>query len=107
MACADGIQECLETVRDLRANDAQENYMVGLEKKIKAVEKHAVAAELGNAVFVSGAQMILKLGIATVALVGGILLSKGSIDLLTFLCSYYWYQDFMTRCRFPCRTLLP
>lgn len=50
MACADGIQECLETVRDLRANDAQENYMVGLEKKIKAVEKHAVAAELGNAV---------------------------------------------------------
>ena len=84
MACADGIQECLETVRDLRANDAQENYMAGLEKKIKAVEKHAVAAELGNAVFVSGAQMILKLGIATVALVGGILLSKGSIDLLTF-----------------------
>ena len=47
MACADGIQECLETVRDLRANDAQENYMAGLEKKIKAVEKHAVAAELG------------------------------------------------------------
>ena len=43
MACADGIQECLETVRDLRANDAQENYMAGLEKKIKAVEKHAVA----------------------------------------------------------------
>lgn len=84
MACADGIQECLETVRDLRANDAQENYMVGLEKKIKEVEKHAVAAELANAVFVSGAQMILKLGIATVALVGGILLSKGSIDLLTF-----------------------
>lgn len=84
MACADGIQECLETVRDLRANDAQENYMAGLEKKIKAVEKHAVAAELGNVVFVSGAQMILKLGIATVALVGGILLSKGSIDLLTF-----------------------
>ncbi len=84
MTCADGIQECLETVRDLRANDAQENYMAGLEKKIKAVEKHAVAAELGNAVFVSGAQMILKLGIATVALVGGILLSNGSIDLLTF-----------------------
>ena len=28
--------------------------------------------------------MILKLGIATVALVGGILLSNGSIDLLTF-----------------------
>lgn len=84
MECADGIQECLESVRDLRANNAQEDYMEGLDRKIKAVEKHAVVTELGTAVFVSGAQMILKFGIATVALVGGILLSKGSIDLLTF-----------------------
>lgn len=84
MECADGIQECLESVRDLRANNAQEDYMEGLDCKIKAVEKHAVVTELGMAVFVSGAQMILKFGIATVALVGGILLSNGSIDLLTF-----------------------
>lgn len=84
MECADGIQECLEAVRDLRANNAQEDYMQGLDRKIKAVEKHAVVTELGTAVFVSGAQMILKFGIATVALAGGILLSKGSIDLLTF-----------------------
>lgn len=84
MECADGIQECLESVRDLRANNAQEDYMEGLDRKIKAVEKHAVVTELGTAVFVSGAQMILKFGIATVALVGGIMLSKGSIDLLTF-----------------------
>lgn len=84
MECADGIQECLESVRDLRANNAQEDYMEGLDRKIKAVEKHAVVTELGTAVFVSGAQMILKFGIATVALVGSIMLSKGSIDLLTF-----------------------
>lgn len=84
MECADSIQECLESVRDLRANNAQEDYMEGLDRKIKAVEKHAVVTEFGTAVFVSGAQMILKFGIATVALVGGILLSKGSIDLLTF-----------------------
>lgn len=83
MACADGIQECLETVRDLRANHAQESYMVGLEGKIRAVEKHALATELGTAVFVGSAQMILKLGIATVALTGGILIGRGEITVLT------------------------
>lgn len=84
MACADGIQECLETVRDLKANNAQEEYMAALDKKIKAVEKHAVTTELGTALFVSGAQMILKFGIATVALTGSILLAKSEIDVLTF-----------------------
>lgn len=84
MACADGIQECLETVRDLKANNAQEEYMEILDKKIKAVEKHAVTTELGTALFVFGAQMILKFGIATVALTGSILLAKGEIDVLTF-----------------------
>ncbi len=84
MDCADGIQECLETIRDLKSNNAQDEYLAGLNKKIKAVEKHAIVAELGTAVFVSSAQMILKLGIATVALTGGILLAKGSIDVLTF-----------------------
>ena len=84
MACADGIQECLETVRDLRANSAEDDYMVSLDKKIKAVEKHSIVTELGTAVFVASAQMILKLGIATVALVGGVLLAKGELDILTF-----------------------
>ena len=58
--------------------------MRGLDVKIKAVEKHAVVTELGTAVFVGSAQMILKLGIATVALVGGTLLAKGEISVLTF-----------------------
>lgn len=84
MDCADGIQECLETIRDLKANNADKEYLNGLDKKIKDVEKHALVNELGNAVFVSSAQMILKLGIVTTALIGGVLLQDGSIDILTF-----------------------
>ena len=84
MSCADGIQECLENVRDLQAYNTQEDYMKGLTGKIKAVEKHAIVTELGTAVFVGSSQMILKLGIATVALVGGVLLAKGELDILTF-----------------------
>ena len=84
MACAGGIQECLETVRDLRANNSEDEYLKGLDDKIHAVEKHAIFSELTTAVFVAGAQMILKFGIATTALLGGMLLAKGDIDVLTF-----------------------
>ena len=81
---AEGIQECLESVRDLRACNAQESYMQGLDKKIKNVESHAFFTELKLAVCVNSAAIILKLGIATTALVGGALLAGGAIDLLTF-----------------------
>lgn len=84
MACADGIQEGLESVRDLQAYNYQDDYMNGLDTKIHAVEKHAIVTELGMALFVGSAQMILKLGIATVALTGGYLLASGKIDIITF-----------------------
>lgn len=84
MACADGIQECIETVQDLKANNAQYRYLAGLEKKIRAVEKRLIITELGTAVFVVSASLVLKLGIATVALAGSVQLINGKIDVLTF-----------------------
>ena len=84
LACADGIQECLEAVRDIKSNNAEEKYLKELDGKIKDVEIRAIISELGTAVFVVSAQLILKLGIATVALVGSILLIKGSINVLMF-----------------------
>ena len=84
MACADGIQEYIETVRDLKANNAEENYLSGLKKKIKGVENRNIKAELTTAVFVTGAGMVLKLGIATVALVGSALIVNGKLGVLTF-----------------------
>lgn len=84
MACADGIQEYIETVRDLKANNAEQNYLKGLSGKIKNVEKQNLKAELINAVFVTGAGTVLKLGIASVAIVGAALLVNGSLSALTF-----------------------
>lgn len=85
LTCLDGIQEGLETIRDLRSNNMTETYMEGLNKKIKDVEKNAIVLEFKNAAYVCSAQMILKLGIGTVALVGSLLLVKGEITVLTFL----------------------
>lgn len=84
LAMADGIQECLESIRDLRANNAQDRYMEELDGKIKNVEKLALFTELKMAVYVNSAAIILKFGIGTTAVVGGILFAAGEIDLLTF-----------------------
>ena len=83
MTCADGIQEYIETIRDLKASNAEGAYLRGLSEKIRAVEKQTMSAELTNAVFVTSAGMVLKLGIASVALTGSVLLINGSIDVLT------------------------
>lgn len=83
MSSADGIQECLEAVRDLKANNAEAVYLEGLDKKIKTEEKETVVSELTHAVCNTTARMILKLGIATTVLIGSILLVDSQITLLT------------------------
>lgn len=83
MTLADGLQEYIETVRDLKANNAQNGYLGGLIAKIRGVEKQSIFAELTTAVIVVAAGMVLKLGIASVALVGLVMLIKGKIDVLT------------------------
>ena len=84
LAVSDGIQEYLETLRDLKSNRADERYLRGLSGKIDAMEGRQIKSELGAAMFVVPAGMLLKLGIATVALVGSILLLEGSLSLLVF-----------------------
>ena len=81
---SDGIQECLESIRDLRANGAEGRYMDKLEGKIRKVEKEALYTELKMAVYVNSAAIILKIGIGTTALVGGALFANKTIDILTF-----------------------
>ena len=83
MACADGIQEYIETLRDLKTNNAESSYLKGLRSKIRSVEKGAFKTEITTAVFVTSAGMVLKFGIATVALVGVSRLVTGKIDVLT------------------------
>ncbi|MCR5454335.1 MAG: ABC transporter ATP-binding protein/permease [Bacteroidales bacterium] len=78
------IQECLESVRDLRQNNAQEKFFQGVKAKIRDVEKRMLWCELGTGVFVTNAEMFLKFGIATTALFGGKYLISGEIDVLTF-----------------------
>lgn len=78
------IQECLETVRDLRQNNAQQSYFKEIKAKIHEVEKRMLWNELGTGLFVCNAELLLKFGIATTALVGAMLLRSGELGLLEF-----------------------
>ena len=83
-ACEDGIQECLEALRDLRACNAEQRYLDGLNRKIDRLERTHIVSEYMVAIFVVSAQLLLKLGIATTALVGAILLAQGTLGMLPF-----------------------
>ena len=81
----EGLQEYLETVKDLKAYNAEENYLVGLKKKMKDLERESFKAEVKTAIYVISATGLLKFGIGTVALVGSSLLYNGKVDFMTFL----------------------
>lgn len=54
-----------------------------MDAKIRMVEKQTVVSEMIHAVCNTSARMILKLGITTTVLVGGRLLVRGEISLIT------------------------
>jgi len=84
ISVADSVQECLEAIRDLKSNKAEQAYLDGLGQKIEALEVRSFKNEFGAALFVVPAQMVLKLGIVTVALVGSMRLVSGELSLVTF-----------------------
>ena len=84
MQLADGIQECIETLRELKSSNAETRYLASLDHKIDHVEHRAAISELTSAAFVVPAQMVLKFGIATTAIVGGSLIMHDELSIMHF-----------------------
>lgn len=84
VALEDGVQECIESLQDLKANNAEADYLKGLNRKIDDAEKRHIKTELGTSLFVVSSMLILKFGIVTVAITGSALLIRGEIDVLLF-----------------------
>lgn len=82
--CEDEIQECIEIAQDLKANNAEANYLQRLDRQIFALEKRSVINEYIVSAFVVSAQLVLKLGIVTVVIIGSALLVKGALDVNVF-----------------------
>nr|WP_302577982.1 ABC transporter ATP-binding protein [Methanobrevibacter arboriphilus] len=81
----DGIQESIETIKELKAYNYEDDYLRGLNKKIKNIESSLIKSELVTGTSVISGQMVLKLGIVSVMIVGSTLLVDGQISLLMFI----------------------
>lgn len=85
LEATEGVQQFLETSRDLRVNDAGRRYLDGLFGKLDRVEGAEFKAEYMVAIFVVSAQLVLKFGIVTTALAGGYMMVSGSLDVFVFI----------------------
>lgn len=79
------IQEGLDTIQEIKSYNQEEDYLKKLNIKLKEYERTQTRGELFTGVFVNGSQSILKLGLASVIIVGASLLASGSVDLFTYL----------------------
>lgn len=82
---ADKTQEYLENVRDIKSNTREQSHLNVLKELYAKQEKTLMRGELGVGIYVTIAQMILKLGIISTAFVGLYLLAAGEISLLIFI----------------------
>lgn len=79
---SDGIQETLENIREIRATNQEQTFLDELDRKVDNYEKELLHGELVAGLFVNGASVIMRLGVATTILMGTSLILSGKIDFM-------------------------
>ena len=82
VAVSDNIQESLENIREIRATNREKEYLERLYQKIDKHEKTNIRGEFVTGLFVNGASVIMRLGVATTILTGSMLILSGKIDFM-------------------------
>jgi ATP-binding cassette, subfamily B, bacterial IrtB/YbtQ len=82
---AEGIQECLETVSVIKSCNREREYLEKLDKKMDESEKSQILSEMTTASLITTGQMFLRLGLATVIVVGNSMVLKNETDLFTYI----------------------
>ena len=83
LVASDGMQETIETVREIHATNQESRYLSSLFEKIDAHEKSLIHGEFATGVFVNAASVIMRLGVATTILTGATLILSGKTDFMT------------------------
>lgn len=81
----ESIQECIETIQEIKSYSNEEAYLNKLQTELNIYEKNMIKSELSAGVIVNSAQSLLKIGMASVIIVGAGLIIDGSIELFTYL----------------------
>lgn len=84
-AVSEKIQEGLENIQEIKACNREREYLQGLYDTVDIYERDQTRGELLLGVLVNGAQSVLKLGLASVIIVGAAMISQENLDLFTWL----------------------
>ncbi|MGO1369971.1 ABC transporter ATP-binding protein [Senegalia sp. (in: firmicutes)] len=79
------VQEGLETVQEIKSYNQEDRYLKDLNKIIDGYENQLIKGELKIGALVNTCQSLLKLGLASVIIVGANLILSGNIDTFTYL----------------------
>lgn len=85
LTIAQQIQEGLESIQEIKAYNGEEEYLKTFDKTITTYERQLLRGEAFGGSVLNLSYILLKLGIASVILVGAYLLADGTIPMLTYL----------------------
>ena len=83
--CGDRMQECIESVRDLKSYNYQDEYFRKIYGLTSKIEKSRIKAELMASAGVITGKVVLNLGIVSVILLGSYLIMNSQVSLFTLL----------------------
>ncbi len=85
LECGDSMQECIESIRDLKSYNYENEYLSKLTGITRKIEKSRIKAELMASIGVIIGKVVLNLGIVSVILVGSNLIMNGQVSIFTLL----------------------
>ena len=83
--CGDSMQECIESIRDLKSYNHEQEYLSKLSDLTRNVEKSRIKSELMASAGVITGTVVLKLGIVSVILLGSYLIMNGQVSIYNLL----------------------
>jgi ATP-binding cassette subfamily B protein len=77
------MQEALENIREIHATNQEDRFLAQLNDRIDECERVTIKGEFITGIFVNGASVIMRLGVATTVLTGAHLILSGQTDFMT------------------------
>ncbi|MBE6497651.1 MAG: ABC transporter ATP-binding protein [Methanobrevibacter sp.] len=83
--CGDAMQECIESIRDLKSYNYEDEYYGKISGLTSIIEKSRLKSELMSAAGVITGKVVLNLGIVSVILLGSYLILNSQVSIFTLL----------------------
>jgi ATP-binding cassette subfamily B protein len=81
---SEAIQEGLDTIQEIKSYNQEGVYIKGLDSTINVYERRLISGELLTGVFVNSSAAFLKLGLASVVIVGANMVATGATSLFVY-----------------------